>query len=341
MKAKLLLKKMIALVLYRSGFVFKKIEECKRKQGFLLLMYHRINLPSDTIQAGMYVEPDTFKMHIDFLAKHFRIISMFDLVKLFEKKDRIGKNDKPICSITFDDGWKDFYDYGYPVLKSKNVPATVFLPTDFIGTTKQFWTDQLAEIILKSDIKSNVKSMNNEVLDVIVKISNLKGYYEERLEKSIAILKNKKYSFIKKAIEEMAKIYQVDIENRDRSFLSWNEVSQLYKSGLISFGSHTHTHQIMTTLNEREIEEELKVSKDKLNKLNIINQSFMPFCYPNGNYSDSIIRLVEGAGYDLAVTTKNGWNTTNTNRFRLKRIGIHQDMTSTLPLFFCKIASLL
>jgi len=51
-----------------------------------------------------------------------------------------------------------------------------------------------------------------------------------------------------------------------------------------------------------------------------------------------IARMVKYAGYSIAVTTKKGWNNARPDSFTLRRIGIHQDMTSTVPLFAARIA---
>jgi len=40
------------------------------------------------------------------------------------------------------------------------------------------------------------------------------------------------------------------------------------------------------------------------------------------------------------VTTKIGWNNSNTSRFTLKRVGIHQDVTSTKAMFGYRIANI-
>lgn len=53
------------------------------------------------------------------------------------------------CLITFDDGWKDNYTYAYPVLKRHHIPALIFLTTDFIGTSRAFWHEQLGDLLSK------------------------------------------------------------------------------------------------------------------------------------------------------------------------------------------------
>jgi peptidoglycan/xylan/chitin deacetylase (PgdA/CDA1 family) len=48
-------------------------------------------------------------------------------------------NHKPV-SITFDDGFRDFYTTAYPILNEHGFSATVFLPTAFIGDTRRTFT---------------------------------------------------------------------------------------------------------------------------------------------------------------------------------------------------------
>ena len=48
----------------------------------------------------------------------------------------IGKQEK-IAVITFDDGFRDFYDSAFPVLKKTGHTATMFLPTAYLGEKRQ------------------------------------------------------------------------------------------------------------------------------------------------------------------------------------------------------------
>ncbi len=267
---------------------------------------------------------------------------------------------KPLCLLTFDDGYYDFYENAFPILRAHQVPATVFLPTDFIGTNKWFWTDRLMTLFLQKEragsigqeAKNGRQRAEREERRVGVreqlrsgngfanKIGNLRGSYETRLEKAIQILKVYRDEEIEEIIEELSNKWNVNPELPGRAFLSWDEVKEMAQSGLITFGSHTASHRILTTLKDDEIWDELIRSRQKLIDERVADPSFIPFCYPNGNYNEKIVRMVKEAGYSLAVTTEKGWNRFDADPFTLKRIGIHQDMTFTEAMFGCRIAGI-
>lgn len=90
-------------------------------------------------------------------------------------------------------------------------------------------------------------------------------------------------------------------------------------------------------MTEPEIRDELANSRKRLISEKAVDPVFIPFSYPNGNYTDRIAKMVRDAGYDLAVTTENGWNHNRSDLFALKRISIHQDMTSTEAMLGCRI----
>jgi peptidoglycan/xylan/chitin deacetylase (PgdA/CDA1 family) len=51
-------------------------------------------------------------------------------------RDGVRPPDKTVI-ITFDDGLRDFHTHAFPVLHEHSFPATVFLPTDFIGASRR------------------------------------------------------------------------------------------------------------------------------------------------------------------------------------------------------------
>jgi peptidoglycan/xylan/chitin deacetylase (PgdA/CDA1 family) len=111
-------------------------------------------------------------------------------------------------------------------------------------------------------------------------------------------------------------------------------------SGFITFGSHTVNHKILSNQSSDTIMEELVRSKNVLIEKNVVNPLFIPFCYPNGNWNDDIVSMVRKSGYHLAVTTENGWNQSDTSLFALRRVGIHQDISSSQAMFGCRAAKM-
>jgi peptidoglycan/xylan/chitin deacetylase (PgdA/CDA1 family) len=79
--------------------------------------------------------------------------SVVNLKDLENYLDTNNKSTAKFAVITFDDGYHDFYTRAFPILQEYRFPATVFLPTDFIGNKKKKLTgkehltwDQVSEL---------------------------------------------------------------------------------------------------------------------------------------------------------------------------------------------------
>lgn len=343
MTAALFGKRVFSGVAHSFGFTDKKLINAG-KDAFLILMYHRVadhSVARALGHEGMYVGKETFDRHLQFLKSRFQVIPLEDGLEFLEQKpDQSGAGKKPLCAITFDDGWRDVYENAYPLLTRHEVPATVFLPTGYIGTNRRFWTDRLASVVNKG-----VSAALMEPLPSLPETD----FHMPKLPESASAPQ------FYMAVDEMKLLKEDDIEKilgdlegrcginpalEERVFMNWDEVREMRASGLVQFGSHTETHRILTTLSEDEIAAELKGSKEHLVDAGVVNPDSVLFAYPNGNYSGRIAKQVRDAKYKLAVTTEKGWNRAgdDSDPFRLKRIGIHEDVTSTDAMFACRLA---
>ena len=337
MTASILFKYLMSHFLYRCG-ILKFISSHRAKNGYLILMYHRIIRPEDSVvplQPGMYVTPATFKLHLAFLKRYYSIISLDQLIDILHGgNDNSGK--KPLCAITFDDGWLDFHRHAFPLLKKFQTQATVFLPTNYIGTHKWFWTDRLAFLlhqIRKNDIKSTALQS-----PTARQIMALHGSIDNIIEKSTHLLKAHPADIIEGTIDDLQSAIDLEFLPRNRSFINWQEARDMKNSGLVSFGSHTVNHAILTNVTDEQLQMELRQSMETLILEQTVDRNFIPFCYPNGNHNSHIDHCVESAGYRAGLTTEMGWNGPNASPFTLKRIGVHQDITFDPAMFGCRIA---
>ncbi|MBA3014825.1 MAG: polysaccharide deacetylase family protein [Proteobacteria bacterium] len=344
----LMIKGFLCRLLFFSGMAEHKINQLAKRDA-LILMYHRI-LPMDkvdgSIEPGMYVTTESFSRHLSYLAQYFEILPLASLI--FDSSLFLCDKVKPRCAITFDDGWLDFLLHAFPVLQRFNAPATVFLPTNFIGTDKEFWTDAVAKLLLHEQLlrqsltttSANADTLRSNI--IVERILRADAASEEgRLDQVVSSLKCYRAEDIYRALDELRSIGAANA-TADRVFLNWDEVRSLKDTGLVTFGSHTAGHNILTTIEADEVCRELSLSKEKMIAEKVIlAEEPLLFCYPNGNSNSDIAALVASAGYAGAVTTKEGWNGCCVNRFLLNRIGLHEDMSSTQAMFACRLAGLI
>jgi peptidoglycan/xylan/chitin deacetylase (PgdA/CDA1 family) len=104
----------------------------------------------------------------------------------------------------------------------------------------------------------------------------------------------------------------------DPQALAAEELSLM--SAQVEFGSHTRFHPTLTTCSDEECEQEIAGSKGDLEAL--LNEPCMHFSYPNGDYTEREIELAKRAGYASARTADIGWNSLDTDPFRLRIVGI-------------------
>lgn len=332
------LKSVLGASLDATGVVDRRIqrEGCGKT---VVLAYHRI-LPDEEarkegVQAGMYVEPRTFAMQLRYLKDRFTPVPLHALM---EPHPGVAFS-KPRCVLTFDDGWSDFRVCAFPLLREAAVPSTVFLPTDYVGTRRCFWTDRLAFLFRRRMARDGNNGRSNPLAERLEsRIDELASQGVSGWESAIELLKTRREEEIDATLRDLASRWGLPPEpSSGRFFLSWEEARELKHSGLVDFGSHTATHRILTTLNESEVKEELHRSLQKVVDEGVANMGSVPLCYPNGDFDHRIVHLAQESGYSLAVTTRRGWNGPGSDRFTFRRVSMHQDMTSTSAMLGCRI----
>ena len=94
-----------------------------------ILMYHNIGYG----EGSFFVLPEKFTKQMEYIKNNgYQVITLDELVASIKGKKHLKRNK---VVITFDDGYKDNFQYAYPVLKKLGFPATVFIISDFAGKT--------------------------------------------------------------------------------------------------------------------------------------------------------------------------------------------------------------
>lgn len=306
----------------------------------LVLMYHRI-LPQDDERAmleepGMQVTPTTFQQNLETISHYFEFVKLSDWLENRQKGIALPAK---ACAITFDDGWSDNYEYAFPILHKLEVPATIFLVSDMIGTQAKFWPERLARQLYQiatrdPDLWSSPALRWLRDIQAVFPFAH-RPVSKEQLSQLIQRVKRFSDEEIHQRLDKMEAELGLEV-NQQASLLNWKQIEEMTASGLIEVGSHTRRHiRLCADTSTQTLRQEIVSSKHTIESHT--GQPVKTFCFPNGDYTDAALQLVR-QHYAGAVTTEHGWNSHTADSHLLHRIGIHNDIAADRTALLARLS---
>lgn len=224
------------------------------KQSFVLPFYHAIADQNVTHIENLYRVKSSkeFIADLDFLLNYFEPV---DFAGFLERATNSSKKYKPYFLLSFDDGLKEVKEVIAPILKSKGIPALVFLNSDFVDNKALFFRYKVSLLI---DQVKRIDSIHNAAVDffqtdhVLPKLLAIKHNEQEQLNQFAQYVG---YSF-------------EDFLEKEQPYLNQTDIKELEQHDF-HFGAHSanHPEYQFIPLEEQLIQTEESVAylKEKLN----------------------------------------------------------------------------
>ena len=308
----------------------------------LVLAYHRVVPEQDPRfrdeQPAMLVTPDSLRKNICWIREHFEIVSL----STWLRKEVDSQDEKKCCALTFDDGWLDNYEFGFPIIKEMNAPVTMFCVPSMLETGVNYWPGRLVtlvryirslqdpKIFLDSSLSWLVDAIPAEVLGV----GNSNAQYFDQIIEACKIYRDDEINKnIDSAVSSLQLAYQ-----ESREVMNVRELSEMVSSGLVEVGSHTYSHaRLNQCIDQDVLYSEVVGSRDALQGL--LNIKVETFCYPNGFVTSASQKLVK-ENYLAGATLNSGWNEFNCDFSQLRRIGMQERIANNELEFAAKLSGL-
>ena len=293
----------LASVLFHSGI----LKSCHLLQNkyLICLSFHRIK-EDHQIEDSFYPFCDElfgpsesqFYQQMKWIKKNAYALSEQELLESVEKEKTLPPRS---LMITFDDAYLDNYRLAYPILKSLNLPAMYFVPTEMITDRRLGWWDITAYLI---------KYCKNSAI-LFRGISYLLS--ENPLQRTPAIraiqelFKTLPADQTQSLLQELALCCEVNLPPlsvQSQELMSWEQVQEVSKS-VIQIGSHTHSHRVLATLDLPEQLYELRESRRILEEK--LQKPIQSLAIPVGGYehfTTETQELGEEAGYSPSSPTE-------------------------------------
>lgn len=287
-----------------------------QKQGFLrVLTYHRIDVPARLpwLDPGLIsASPKDFAKQMEYLAEYYQIVSMSDVLAAVKTRNIKDLPPRAIL-VTFDDGYCDFEEQAWPILKRYKIPATLFVPTAYPDHPERtFWWNDIYQALHNTHHNGE---LNTSIGTFSLSDVGSRNHAYQRLKNYLKTLQHTEATL---TVSELCN--QLDVQPVANNILSWNALRKLQQEGL-TLGAHTRTHPLLNRISLEEARKEVVHSFDDLERE--IGSALPIFAYPGGEFTNEVVSMLQREGFALAFTTKRGINhIPHMDPLRIQRINV-------------------
>ncbi len=277
--------------------------------GLRILMYHRFG------DAG------ALEWQCRHLRECYRPISLTEAAPLLQSGRPLPANS---VAVTVDDGYRDAWSVAYPVFTAFQIPATVYLVTDFLDRRVWLWVDQVRYAVLHTRRQNlRLELPGNAGLEFSLASEDQRGHAATRICESLKLLRNENRLATLARIPELLDVTLPGDPPSGCEPLEWSNVREMARGG-VEFGAHTRRHPILSRVQSAaELADEIAGSKQRIEEE--LGEPVRHFCYPNGTEPDiskEAVDAVRAAGFETATTTQPGLNYPGEDLFRLRRVPV-------------------
>ncbi len=261
-----------------------------RRRVPLVVTFHEVTpdgsphaMPPDPL---LRIEPSVLEWVLTRLARRFRFATLEEVF--------LSRNPR-LAAVTFDDGYRGIYRHAFPILADRRIPATIFLVTEHVGTSKLLWWDRLRVQARRAQEGGTHAARRLE--SILPSCENGGGRIDENaLVAAFMAATNRERERILQVLDEVAG----PLGAQGRVFLSPQEIREMAADG-IQFGAHTRTHPLLTWLDDAALREEVAGSLADVRDL--CGEEHAWFAYPDGVFGDRELAAARDAGFRGAVQT--------------------------------------
>jgi peptidoglycan/xylan/chitin deacetylase (PgdA/CDA1 family) len=212
---------------------------------------------------------------------------------------------RSIC-LTVDDGYFDFKEVAFPVLREHGIPATVFVASRFIEGSHWYWWDRVEFAFSRTTRRELVLAVSGRPLQFLwtspSERAAANGVVTEELK---TVPEDVKWSLIR----EIEQRLEVEIPERpvaEYRGMSWDDLRELSAQG-IEFGGHTANHPVLSQVSDDRAAREVAEGIESIERQTGVRPT--TFAYPNGrmiDFTPAVVKALRENGIIGAVVGMGG-----------------------------------
>lgn len=274
-----------------------------QKQSVIILCYHGVSKSDEHLwNPQLYIQPEVFQRRLGAI-RDFG----YDVLPLSTALEQMrGKGlAAPTVVITFDDGWHDFHEVAWPILRQFNYPATVYQTTFYSRYNRPIF-DTACSYLLWKGVGRTIK--DRQIIGNAAPLELTTPHHVEkarefllRRAKECNLSAERKDWLLQRLAEAVRVNYETMLASRTLHLMDAAEIREVAQAG-IDIQLHTHRHRLPfdKQLFLRELDDNRQFIESATGK------SAREFCYPNGAHRSELVSWLREAGIASATTCDPG-----------------------------------
>jgi peptidoglycan/xylan/chitin deacetylase (PgdA/CDA1 family) len=292
-----------ALRIARGLGVFEMVAGSRwRRQRLLILCYHGLSLKDEHKWSGyLFVKPAFFRKRLETLARRqYRVLPLNEALGML----REGTLPPRAVVITFDDGFHNFHQVGFPMLREFGFPATVYQTTYYsdhpfpifnLVLSYLFWRGNGRRLDGGAYTVPGLFDLSREderrrAVHAFREFARRQGYTPAQKDELAARIAG-----------ELGVDYAEILRLRLLHLMTASEVSEIAAGG-IDVQLHTHRHR--TPFDEELFSREIRDNRQRLAAMTGTEPNH--FCYPSGEYRADFLPWLRAEHVVSATTCDRG-----------------------------------
>lgn len=285
-----------------------------RRNRLLILGYHGISLYDEHEWSGLYISADTLRRRMDALVK-----ARCNVLPLGEAIQRMQDGSLPdrAVTITFDDGFHDFYRVAFPLIESYGFPVTLYLTTYYVGFNRPVFDPMCSYLLWKGRDKNQLKwpavFSHPVTLDAAGREFAVDAI--KRFAISAKFSAQEKDDLLAELAAHLGLDYQQLCADRVLNLINPEEAKDLISRGA-DLQYHTHRHRVCRTRDC--MVAELQDNRNHLRSYGSTDP--LHFCYPYGFDFEEYPNHLRDYGILSATTSRPGLSSPQSHPLLLPRL---------------------
>lgn len=293
--------------------------ERRRESQLTILIYHGVTRErGQGIEnfACKHLDADVFEQQMRLISQECEVLSMEDVARLCGERRSFPSN---AVAVTFDDAYANVYSVAYPILQKHRIPFTFYVSTGFVDTGRMFWTDVIEDCVNRT--------VREELTLPTFPLPLPLRSHEERVEACRNLKRRCKH--VPNATKDLivsTLVRESGVTPRPEAapnyrMVSWAQLDEMANDPLVTIGSHSHSHNILSQVPSDDLRQEIETSLGTLAER--LGRPIRHFSYPEGgreHFNGRVIAEMKAHGIVCSPTAICGLNPRGTDPFFLRRV---------------------